>query len=64
VLVLVEPSFFDAGGLDLPAWLAERGIVPSQVVVALDDPASTDAQRSAARALADRVAATAWAAAP
>jgi hypothetical protein len=64
VLVLVEPSFFGAERPDLPAWLGERGIDPSQVLVVLDDPASTDAQRFAARALAERVAATAWAAGP
>jgi hypothetical protein len=62
VLVLVEPSFFGADSRDLPAWLAQRRLTPSQVVIALDDPTSTDGQRSAARELADRVAATAWAA--
>jgi hypothetical protein len=53
VLVLVEPSYLgDPACGDVEAWLAARGLTTDLALVALDDPAATDAQRAAARALA------------
>jgi hypothetical protein len=53
VLVLVEPSFFDASAPgQLREWLARRATVDLGIV-ALDDPAATDAQRELARSFAE-----------
>lgn len=49
-LVLVEPSFFADGGASPDRVLRERGVSFDLALVALDDPAATDAQRAAASA--------------
>jgi hypothetical protein len=49
-LVLVEPSFFAAGGDAPDRLLRDRGVSFDLALVALDDPAADDAQRAAARA--------------
>jgi len=59
-LVLVEPSFLEAAGpAPIDAWLRDRGVEVDLGIVALDDPAATDAQRERARALADALGAVA-----
>ncbi len=53
VLVLVEPSFFQAGAPGDPAaWLASRGAAFDLGLVALEDPAADAGQREAARLFA------------
>jgi hypothetical protein len=54
VLLLVEPSFLDAGAPDdLTAWLRERGVAFDLGVIALEDPLATAEQRARAAALAE-----------
>jgi hypothetical protein len=53
VLALVEPSFFSDGAPQAPdQWLRERGVEVELGLVALSDPAATDAQRARAAAFA------------
>jgi len=55
VLVLVEPSYLGAGGcVEVEAWLSARGLVSDLALVALQDPAASDAQRVLADALGRR----------
>lgn len=59
-LVLVEPSFLEAAGpAAIDAWLRDRGVIIDLGIVALDDPAASDAQRERARALAEALGAVA-----
>jgi hypothetical protein len=56
VLVLVEPSFFEAGAPpDLPAWLESQGVRFDLALIAAWDPEATPAQLELAQALAARV---------
>ncbi|HET8732603.1 MAG TPA: hypothetical protein VFM45_02400 [Anaeromyxobacteraceae bacterium] len=49
VVVLVEPTWFRAGAPPDPlAWLSSAGLRTDLALVALDDPAATDADRRAA----------------
>ncbi len=51
VLVLVEPTWFRPGAPPDPlAWLKSAGVQTDLVLVALDDPSATDADRAAAAA--------------
>lgn len=52
VLVLVEPSYLGAGCAEVATWLAALGMTTDLPLVALADPAASQAQRAAARALA------------